>query len=235
MVTTVRDPQTRLGRATLGSLGFHVALALCIPALAWTASTAPAVETVSFVRVEHIVIQPPVHLPQPRPVAPHQSVVPKISLVTDHQVLARVSPHRSASPPPASATDLSTAPTQAANSVTGTGTASNESAPRATDAPVTREVASVGTHSAGGYLPFGAEQPDPVLNPEVRRQLDSLGVHVTLTVTVGEDGRTKMVAIEPAVDKALQDRIEGLLADATWDPATCGGGVSCEGRATIRL
>jgi hypothetical protein len=234
MVTLV-EPPTRMGRATLGSLALHVLAALSIPALAWTASTAPAIETVSFERVEHIVIVPPQHRPQPKPVAPHLAITPKVTLVTEHLELSKTSPRRSSSPPPANRSARSSAPTVAQYSVTGNGTIVGDAEPRPTATPANREVASVGTHDAGGYMPFGAEQPDPVLNPSVRRQLDTLGVHVTLIVTVGEDGKTKNVAFDPAVDSALQNRIESLLADASWDPAICGGGVSCEGRATIKL
>jgi hypothetical protein len=234
MVTLV-EPPPRLGRATLGSVALHVLAALCIPALAWTASTAPAVETVSFSRIEHIVIVPPQRRPQPKAVAPHISAVPKVTLATEHVELSKTSPRHSSSPPPASKSARSSAPVLAANSVAGNGTVVGDAEPRATATPASREVASVGTHDAGGYLPFGAEQPNPVLNPSVRKQLDALGVHLTLIVTVGEDGKTKNIAFEPVVDPALQTRIEALLADASWDPAICGGGVSCEGRATIKL
>ena len=234
MITLV-EPPPRLGRATLGSLAVHVLAALSIPALAWTASTAPAVETVSFVQVEHIVIVPPQRKPQPKPLAPHLTALPKVTLVTKHVELSRTSPRRSSSPPPANQSARSSAPTVAPYSVAGNGAIAGDAEPRATSTPASREVASVGTHDAGGYMPFGAEQPDPVLNPSVRQQLDTLGVHVTLIVTVGEDGKTKSVAFDPTIDSALQNRIESLLADASWDPAICGGGVSCEGRATIKL
>ena len=234
-MVTLAEPPTRMGRATLGSIAFHALFALAIPALAWTASTAPAVETISFSKVEHIVIEPPEHKPPPRPVAPHYNVTPKVVLVVDHIELAATSPRHSASPPPANQNVQSTAPVVGRYAVPGTGTTAGDAAPRATATPANREVASVGTHDAGGYLPFGAEQPDPVLNPSVRHQLDALGIHVTLIVTVGEDGKTKNVAFEPAIDASLQNRIESLLADASWDPAICGGGVSCEGRATIKL
>jgi hypothetical protein len=84
-------------------------------------------------------------------------------------------------------------------------------------------------------MPFGAEQPVPVLDPVVLKQLTALGVHLTLTVTVGDDGKTKTVAFDPSIDDPMKSRIQGLLADASWDPAVCGGGVACEGTATIRL
>jgi hypothetical protein len=74
-----------------------------------------------------------------------------------------------------------------------------------------------------------------VLDPDVRKQLDGMGAHVTLTVTVGEDGRTENVAFDPPIDPQLEARIRSLLADATWDPAVCGGGVACEASATIKL
>ncbi len=90
-------------------------------------------------------------------------------------------------------------------------------------------------HRPSGYLPFGAEQPDPVLDPNIVRQLSALGVHVTLVVTVGDDGRTESVAFQPPLDPSLEGRIRSLLADANWDPAVCGGGVACEGHATIKL
>ena len=84
-------------------------------------------------------------------------------------------------------------------------------------------------------MPFGAEQPEPVLDPSVRKELDALGAHVTLVVTVGDDGRTESVDFQPPIDPALESRIRSLLSDASWDPAVCGGGVACEGRATIKI
>jgi hypothetical protein len=62
-----------------------------------------------------------------------------------------------------------------------------------------------------------------------------LGVHVTLVIDVGDDGRTENVVFSPPLDPQVETRIRALLADATWDPAVCGGGVSCEGSATIKL
>jgi hypothetical protein len=98
-----------------------------------------------------------------------------------------------------------------------------------------REVAGTGTSDRGGVLPFTAAQ-DPVLDPGVRAQLQQrFAVHVTLLVTVGEDGRTKRVVFQPPIDPQVEQQIEALLADANWDAAVCGGGVSCEGTATIKL
>ncbi len=130
---------------------------------------------------------------------------------------------------------LPQAPAVAAVQRAGTGNGNSNPVPQTSPSPAARAVASVGTHQSGGYLPFGAEQPDPVLDPGVRKQLDALGVHVTLVVTVGDDGKTETIAFDPPLDAQLEDHIRSLLADASWDPAVCGGGVACEGRATIRL
>ncbi len=74
-----------------------------------------------------------------------------------------------------------------------------------------------------------------MLDPGVRQQLSALGTHVTLIVTVGNDGRTENVVFQPPIDSQLESKIRSLLADASWDPAVCGGGVSCEASATIKL
>ena len=64
----------RMGRATLASVGIHVLVALAIPALAWTESSAPRVETVSFTHIVRVEIKPPKAVqPPPRAVAPRHS------------------------------------------------------------------------------------------------------------------------------------------------------------------
>jgi len=223
-----------MGRALLASLGIHALGLAMIPALAWLPTPDATVETVTFTRIAHIEIVPRTRRPQPRPVAPHRRTAVVISEAT-HVELAQVSRHRVASPPPSAVYRVSSAPAVAAAPRPGRGTAPIESAPQASATPAPREVSSVVGRDVGGTLPFGAEQPDPVLDPNVRKQLALLGVHVTLVVTVGNNGKTKSVAFQPAVDPQTQSRIETLLADANWDPAVCGGGISCEGRATIRL
>lgn len=225
----------RMGRATLASLAIHVLAALAIPALAWTASTAAPVETVSFIHVVRVEITPPrAPKPPPRAVAPHHDARLTVNFAR-HVRLVTARPHRRASPEPAIESNAPAAPAIAAVQRAGAGSADTITAPNATPSPVVRSVASVGARKPGGYLPFGAEQPEPVLDPGVRQQLDSLGTHVTLIVTVGDDGRTEDVVFNPPIDSQLEGKIRSLLADASWDPAVCGGGVSCEGRATIKL
>ncbi len=89
--------------------------------------------------------------------------------------------------------------------------------------------------SAGGYMPFGAREDDPVLDPRVLQTLRLLGVHTTLTVLVGEDGKTKSVTFSPPLDPQIENEIEGALADANWDPAYCGGGIPCAKSTIIKI
>jgi hypothetical protein len=224
-----------MGGATVASVAIHVAVALAIPALAWTASTVTPVETISFQHILHIEVVPPrPPAPPPRAVAPHVEIKPAIDFSNRVHVVAAV-PRRHASPMPVVASNAPAAPSAGAVQRAGTGTTDSNAAPNVTPSPLSRAVASVGRHQVAGYLPFGAEQPDPVLDPNVRKQLDALGAHVTVLVMVGEDGRTESVFFDPPIDPQIENRIRTLLADASWDPAVCGGGVACEGRATIKL
>ena len=227
--------QARMGRATLGSVGIHLLVALLIPALAWTTTAGAPVETISFTHILHIQVTPPRPVqPARRAVAPHHSVRPHVTFVTSARTVA-ISPHRHASPAPMAVHAAPAAPAVASVSHAGEGSANGVAQPNVTPPPAARAVASMGTHQVSGYMPFGAQQPDPVLDPDVKKQLDALGVHVTLFVTVGDDGRTENVAFTPTLGPAMENRIRSLLADAAWDPAVCGGGVSCEGHATIKL
>jgi hypothetical protein len=220
--------------STVASLLLHALVAALIPALAWVPTSTPPVETISFIRVSHIQIVRPKPKPQARSAAPVFRRVASLSVAT-HRDLAHLR-RRKASPPPAIVKAVSAAPVIAQAAQVGNGTSSTgQAAPQATATPAAREVSSIGNHQTGGYLPFGADQPDPVLDPGIRKQLAALGVHVTLLVTVGEDGRTKRVVFQPPVDPKIEKQIENLLADASWDPAVCGGGISCQADATIHL
>lgn len=220
-------------RATLGSIAVHVFAALSIPALAWTASDAPPVETVSFTHVLRIQLATPrPTLPRPRALAPHYNVSPSMSFA--HRVRpVKVAARRQTTKAPI-ATNAPAAPALAAVAQAGASNSNGDAAPEASPTPAARAVSSTGSRQ-GGYLPFGAEQPVPVLDPSVRKELDALGIHVTLIVTVGDDGRTTDVVFQPPIDPQTESRIRSLLADASWDPAVCGGGVSCEAQATIKL
>ena len=221
--------------SSLASLALHGLAAVLIPALVWMPSSAPPVETISFVHITRIqIVPPPKPQPQPRAQAPHRA--PVVVLNTTRQVeLAKVQTRRTASPPPAIPREEAAAPVVGSVQQAGTGSGAGQAAPQSTATPAARTVASVGARSNGGYLPFGAEQPNPVLDPGVLKQLSGLGIHVTLIVTVGDDGKTETVDFDPPVDPQIEKQIRSLLADAEWDPAVCGGGIACEGRATIKL
>jgi hypothetical protein len=223
------------GRPMAASLTLHGLAALLIPALVWLPSTSEPIETVTFARISHIRVTPTMTpRPAPRALAPHESA--KIVIAAPIQaVLARPAIRRHATPIPAAASRISSAPVTAAVTKPGTGSAMGEAVPAPTATPEEREVASTNGRDTGGFMPFGASQPDPVLDPNVLKQLAALGVHATIVVTVGEDGRTKNVAFATPLDGPVVAHIQALLADANWDPAVCGGGVSCEGRATIKL
>ena len=225
----------RTFNSSLASIGLHLVVALSIPALAWTPTSTPLVETISFMHVTHIEVLPkrPPH-PPPQARAAHFRETPVVNRSTRVE-LAHTTQRRKASPPPAIARPESGAPVIAADVRAGEKVGAGDAAPQATATPAAREVASVGIHRDGGNLPFGAEQPVPVLDPGILKQLAALGVHVTLVVTVGDDGKTKNVAFQPPVDPQIEAKIESMLADASWDPAVCGGGIACEGQATIKL
>lgn len=234
-MTAAVDGRVRMERATLASVGIHILAALAIPALAWTASTSPPVETVSFTHIIHVEItRPRVPQPPPRAVAQHRDTKRAVNVVT-HIRLVAAAPHRHAPPEPTIASNAPAAPAVGSLQRPGVGSSASNGMVNATPSPAVRAVASLGIRRTGGYLPFGAEQPDPVLDPGVRKQLDALGAHVTLVVTVGDDGRTENVAFDPPIDPQLESRIRSLLADASWDPAVCGGGVSCQAQTTIKL
>ncbi len=225
--------RVRMERATLASVAIHVVAAISIPALAWTVAESP-VETVSFIHIARVEIVRP-HPPAARrhAAAPHHKLLPSLNF-THHVALVKVQQSPQAARVPL-ATNMPAAPAVASVQQAGDSSARGDSAPVPSASPAERDVASTDAHQTGGYLPFGAEVPTPVLDPAVRKQLGALGTHVTLIVTVGDDGRTTNIVFDPPIDPQIESRIRALLADASWDPAVCGGGVSCEAQATIKL
>jgi hypothetical protein len=222
----------RMRGAFAGSMAIHGLVALVIPALALTAASTEAVQTVSFTRIARIQIQPTPH-PIPVAQAPHLKIRANVSLASEAapaRAKAQHTIHANATTGQPAA-----APHAAPVARLGEGKAQIAAAPQATASPEARTVSSTVGRDTGGYMPFGAEEPVPVLDPSVLKQLNALGVHATLTITVGEDGKTKSVNFEPSLDDATTSKIQTLLADASWDPAVCGGGIACEGTATIKL
>ncbi len=228
----IRD---RVRAALLASLLLHVLMAALMPALAIVPGTGPAIETLSFVRTL------PIRIETPHPVAPKPPAIAK------HRApVAVIEPHRAAPAGtrfvkrPAGHVDRSAnaAPIVAERVQVGVPTV--EQPVRATAmpsaAPTPPTVASVETkRDTGGFMPLGVDVPVPVLDPNVTKSLHGLGVHVTLTVVVDADGHTKSIDFAPPLDASIEAQIRSMLASASWDPAICGGGIACQGQATIRL
>lgn len=234
------------------SLAVHALVALFIPLFPANVPPGPeAVETLSFAHVAHIHIERHADqrpLPVAMPVTQRRS--PRVTFERKHAELsaknhnpvtrptAIAGPQGAVAAAPRPAPQRQPAPLVAR--VAGTQPPRDQTLARqpgpSPNPQGTAEVAMTGTGQTdrGGVSPFGAEQP-PVLDPRVKNSLKQLNVHVTLLVTVDEDGHTKKIEYHPPLDQQTQRTIETLLAKASWDAGVCGGGVSCESIATIKL
>lgn len=225
-----------LGTALLGSLFLHAFGAYLLPPFSHIAALVP-VETISFSPVKRIEIEHRAVVASSRPLAKTE-VVHRPKVPATPSPVAKLKPNAQGSPPPPAppaATLQSDAQTVARQSQTAPPQPPQPS-PRSTSSADARQVATAtNRHIAGGYMPFGAAEPTPVLDPGARQQLVALNVHVTIVVVVSDDGRTKSVRFDPPLRKDLEGQIQTLLASANWDPAYCGGGTPCEAAATIKL
>lgn len=238
-------------RALIASLGVHLLIALFLPA--WMPSQSQGlqpVEAISFAHLAHVQLRKPqaaapaVSMPETVnhanriSFARHKSELSAHTLKPQARPTAVNAPEGKAAAAPRHVALHQTAPLYARAPATAVPVSSSISSAQQTPQPEatldTHEVAGTGAADRGGVLPFGATQ-DPVLDPAVLAQLSKRVSHVTLVVTVGEDGRTKNITFRPPLDPDTEKSIEAILADANWDAAVCGGGVSCEGVATIKL
>lgn len=239
-------------RALIASLGLHLLLALFLPGWIPRQSTGvQPVEALSFARVVRVEIRRPAAAAPmvAMPETTHHAA--KVSFARSKSELTAKARKPIARPTAVNAPEgkLAAAPVHVisrrpaplyarapASSVpvsSSVSTAQQSPAPQASVAA--HAVSGAGASDRGGVLPFGASQ-DPVLDPGALAQLQKqFNGHVTLVVTVGEDGHTKHITFQPPLDPQVEQRIEAILADANWDAAVCGGGVTCEGVATIKL
>ncbi|MDQ2866604.1 MAG: hypothetical protein M3R51_10290 [Candidatus Eremiobacteraeota bacterium] len=212
------------------SLALHAVFALLVPTVAWLHTPGPTVERLSFVRVIRISVATP--RPAVRPSAasaPQRAATPRILRSTPAHTHESGSHRRAQNAKGRSQAPVVAQVTPGAVSVKPAATGAPSSAPQ-------EKIATAETHhDVGGYMPFGADVPTPVLDPGVVRNLEGFKVHVVLTIVVDENGRTKSVAFDPPLDASTENQMRAMLADASWDPAVCGGGVACEGRTTIKL
>ncbi|HTV92038.1 MAG TPA: hypothetical protein VMG98_04905 [Verrucomicrobiae bacterium] len=217
-----------LYRALLASLALHLVLLALIPPLARIEST-QNIELLSFVRIQTVRIQTPAPRPEHRAAAPQHAVAAVVSVAHAPAPARRPVSTRTTQP----SQQVAAAPVQA--SVVQSGSVATQ--PPVTVAPPSttpQNAPATSRQPVGGYEPLGVNDT-PVLDPAVRKSLLALGVHVTLTIIVDGNGRTKHVAFSPALDPSVEQQIQALLASASWDPAVCGGGMTCEGQATITL
>jgi hypothetical protein len=218
-----------LYRALLASLALHLVLLALIPPFA-NFQGAQNVELLSFVRVQTVRVATPVPRPEHPATAPLRAALPQVSLA--HASAARRPIGHASSHPqlPQPAAPIVAAAVRAG----GVTRQPAVTAPAPSTAPLAAQSVAATRQAAGGYMPLGVNDT-PVLDPSVRKLLRALGVHVTLTITVDSDGHTKHVTFAPPLDADVQAQIQSILASASWDPAVCGGGMTCEGQATITL
>ncbi|HET7813871.1 MAG TPA: hypothetical protein VFL13_05820 [Candidatus Baltobacteraceae bacterium] len=253
MGAAVRFDDSILWRALAASLALHLMFALFLPI--WTPPQSQGlqpIESVSFAHLMRVQIEHPSRAALPVAVPKHAKVASKVTLArTRAEISAKTHKQRSiriALTGP-SGTKTAAAPKEnlKQNNVPLIAQAPASNQPQSViksetlrtpdpDASVdTRSVESSGASDRGGVMPLGENNP-PTLDPGVRDKLAKLiQTHVTLIVVVGEDGRTKSMKFTPPLDASTEEAMRTLLADAAWDPAVCGGGVSCEGTATIKL
>ena len=252
-IMTHRFDDRLLWQALGASLVLHLLVALILPVWAPSQSEEmqPA-ETISFARLLHVEVQRPAAAMLPVAAPDAKVIARKVTFAHTRAELAVHRPIASARPLTANGPLGNTVaaaphrtvvhapvPPLAQPRATSLPVASVQSSSSRTPSPdvTAGDVASsqTGKTDRGGVMPFG-ERQDPVLDPGVLAQLQKV-VHtaVTLTIVVGDDGKTKSVAFSPPLDAATQHTVESLLAEANWDAAVCGGGVSCEGTAVIRL
>lgn len=254
MVRHAHDRFPYFGRALAASLVIHVFFAVLLPTWRGTQSVSrQPVESVSFARLTHVqmavprksastivtmqhvrpkkkatVSRPPTELRADVPHAPRHR--PKVAVAKPAFVAAM--PHAKRQP---HQDMLVPAHTAIAVPIAAQPHATNTQAPAAAATIAPTPLPASGLHDSGGLMPLGATQ-DPVLAPDALAMLQHrFTVHTTLLITVGENGRTKSIRFAPPLDARTERAIQAALAQATWDAAICGGGVSCEGTATIKL
>src|SRR5579863_2328138 len=170
----------RLNTALFTSIALHVLIAMMIPALVVLNGEDTSIQTITFARLI------PTRITTPRPIEHPVAAVAPVAAPATRIVKHKPAPSQSnvRMPTQTNKGAVSQAPLVAANSQSGSasersGTAAAEATPQAQNST------DVTHREPGGYMPLGAEQPVPVLDPAVRDQLKQMNVHVTLVITVG--------------------------------------------------
>jgi hypothetical protein len=92
------------------------------------------------------------------------------------------------------------------------------------------------TNGGGNGIFLNTDAQAPVLELGASQELKRrFRMNLTLVVLVTDDGKTKEIEFHPPASADVEKEIRDLLAAAHWDAAQCGGGIPCEGKATIKL
>ena len=214
-----------------------------------------SVETISFKKIAHVSMQrarvsSPAHVPVllARAPADPKTQKPRATHVKKKATPSRQSRNAPATPPPGAARPQPLVVAQQ----TGTPAPSQLTKPAATAAaPVQTATpaaadrrdqhqqvaaASGNTNGGGNGIFLNTDQQAPVLELGASQELKRrFRMNLTLVVLVTDDGKTKEIEFHPPASADIEKQIRDLLASAHWDAAQCGGGIPCEGKATIKL
>lgn len=247
------DEDHRLASALVASLLFHALLFALIPNVRSSAPARDTLETISFTKIAHVSVS-----------APHPAVATHPLVTAANKAVAPTPVPRAAKPRPAthpvkrvrgpakpvptpgaskpahayavakqagSPAPVVPAP-PAATAAAPVQTAVPQSVSRKQDQEVAR---TTGTAQSGGAFAFGDTHEatlDPTITKELKRRFK---IHLELLVYVSDDGKTQRIEFHPSPGPAIEQQIRDLLKDAHWDAAVCGGGLTCESKATITL
>lgn len=232
--------------AYAASLCFHALAALLFPARIFTPSiSSEVIERISFSKISHVSIhtaRAAATAVAPRKPTTKPHVVAHRHAPTPHHARAAAPAHRAAHAPssaPAAKPSPDQAPVALAPAVQQTAApvaaaATPVAQASATAAPQT-VAAAQGSGRRGGIAPFESTQDaylEKTAYDELRKRFH---VNVVLKVKVADDGKMLSVTFEPPVPPDVEKQIKDILSTANFDPAICGGGISCEGIATIKL
>ena len=230
------DRRRRMSAALVASLALHLVLLALIPSLVAVRSRRPSVATIAFARVARIELAHTRRTPQPaRSPEPPAPPAPRQFRQMKPRPLP-VAPAPASQRPARRRTLVASAPIALAAAPASPSPApSTTPGPAASASPAPVRLASTERLDRGGYMPFGARQARPVLDAITARRLQALDLHATMKIRVDGNGRILALSFTPPIDAASRERVLALLANASWDPAVCGGGLACTGETTIRL
>lgn len=247
------EEDRRAGMAVAASVLLHALLfAWLLPQL--VANNQPAlesVETISFKKIAHVSLQrarvpSTAHVPILIARAPKAAPVqkPRASHAQKKAPAARLSPTAAATRPAgavqpqplAVAKQNGTPAPSLAKPALRTAAPVPTATPAASDQHQQVAAATGNTNGGGNGIFLNTDAQAPVLELGAIQELKRrFRMNLTLVVLVSDDGKTKDIKFHPPASADVEKEIRDLLAAAHWDAAQCGGGIPCEGTATIRL